>query len=344
MRKGRRKIDYRHYIAVLITAGMLACWLLFPGALGRLTESFRDVGNSAAYYCNELFDLGFSVTPTVNEQPAIMPDLLPALPDNFDGFQSVWNRYWRLWATGENVTDYLYFLVSELFYFSQGLLIFLPLVLLVRMLIKRNARKKNNDYGKESRALRAYKAVTGKLSIIRAWVLSFIGFLKEHPPYFIAWVLLWLFYFNVYTIVIEFAAFYLYFIVSFDVLNIYRQVYKLFLDLQAPLGFIPLWAWLLLGLFLFLQWRKSIGYMVLEHHERKNRGFINEQPIALLTTGVMRSGKDLMDTDMVLSIEILFRNKALELMQKIDMQYPDFPWLRLEKALQRGIQIGRAHV
>lgn len=343
MRKGRRKIDYRHYIAVLITAGMLACWLLFPGALGRLTESFRDIANSIAYYFNELFDLGFNVAPTVNELPVVLPEGPSFLPDNFEEFQANWVCYWQLWATRENVTDYLYFLVSGLFYFSQGLLIFLPLVLLVRMLVKRNARKKNNDHGKESRALRAYKAVAGKVSVIRAWVLSFIGFLKEHPPYLIAWVLLWLFYFNVYTIVIEFAAFYLYFIVSFDVLNIYRQVYKLFLDLQAPLGVIPLWAWLLLGLCLFLQWRKSIGYMVLEHHERKNRGFINEQPIALLTTGVMRSGKDLMDTDMVLSIEILFRNKALELMQKIDMQYPDFPWLRLEKALQRGIRENRIY-
>ena len=252
-----QKIDYRHYIAVVITAGMLACWLLFPEALGRLTESFRDIANSVLFYCSELFDLGLDVVPTVNELPALPPAATPPatsiLPDNFEEFQANWVRYWQLWATWENVTDYLYFLVSGLFYFSQGLLIFLPLVLLVRMLVKRNARKKNNDHGKESRALRVYKAVSEKVSKIWAWVLSFIGFLKEHPPYLIAWVLLWLFYFNVYTIVIEFMAFYLYFIVSFDVLNIYRQVYKLFLDLQAPLGFIPLWAWLLLGLFLFLQ-------------------------------------------------------------------------------------------
>lgn len=343
MRKGRRKIDYRHGIAAVITAGMLACLLLFPESLGRLIESFRDIGNSAAYYCNELFDLGFSVTPTVNELPAVVPDLLPALPDNFEAFQSVWRRYWQLWATGENVTGYLFFLASALFYLSQSLLVFMPLLLLVRIFIKRNGKKRNNAYGKESKALRAYKAVAAKLSVIRAWVQSFIGFLKARPAYLIVWVLLWLFYFNVYTIVIEFVAFYLYFIVSFDVLNIYRQVYKLFLDLQAPLTFLPLWAWLLLGLCLFLHWRKSIGHMVLEHHERKNRGFINEQPIALLTTGVMRSGKDLMDTDMALSIEILFRNKALELMQKLDMQYPDFPWLSLEKSLQWGIKENRIY-
>lgn len=343
MKKFLQKIDYRHYIALSITAGMLACLLLFPESLGRLIESFRDIVNSAAYYLNELFDLGFSVTPTVNELPAVVPELMPALPDNFEGFQSVWSRYWQLWATGENVVEYLFFLASVLFYLSQSLLVFMPFFLLVRVLIRRNRKRQNNDHGKESKTLRAYKAVAEKLSVIRAWMRSFIGFLKEHPPYLIAWALLWLFYFNVYTVVIEFVAFYLYFIVSFDVLNIYRQVYKLFLDLQAPLTFLPLWVWLLLGLCLFLYWRKGIGYMVLEHHERKNRGFINEQPIALLTTGVMRSGKDLMDTDMVLSIEILFRNKALELMQKLDMQYPDFPWLSLEKSLQRGIREGRVY-
>ena len=338
-----QKIDYRHYIAVVITAGMLACWLLFPESLGRLTESFRDIANSIAYYCNELFDLGLDVVPTVNELPQTIPEISSILPDNFEGFQALWNRYWQLWATGENVTGYLFFLASALFYVLQSLLVFMPFVLFVRVLVKRNKSKRNNAYGEESRALRAYKAVAGKLSVIRAWVRSFIDFLKSRPAYMIVWVLLWLFYFNVYTIVIEFVAFYLYFIVSFDVLNIYRQVYKLFLDLQAPLTFIPLWGWLLLGLCLFLHWRKGIGYMVLEHHERKNRGFINEQPIALLTTGVMRSGKDLMDTDMALSIEILFRNKALELMQKLDMQYPDFPWLSLEKSLQWGIKENRIY-
>ena len=151
MKKGRKKIDYRHCIVAVITAGMLTCWLFFPEALGRLIESFRDIVNSAAYYLNELFDLGFSVTPTVNELPQTIPEIPSILPDNFEGFQSLWNRYWQLWAMGENVTEYLLFLASALFYVSQSLLIFMPFFLLVRVLIRRNGKSKTTIMAKKAR-------------------------------------------------------------------------------------------------------------------------------------------------------------------------------------------------
>ena len=75
--------------------------------------------------------------------------------------------------------------------------------------------------------------------------------------------------------VVEFFAYYFYFVMSFDIENIYRQIYKLFLDLSVPFKTIPLWIWAIVGLILFDRFRKKIAYARLNHMERRNRGFIN---------------------------------------------------------------------
>ena len=82
---------YRHYIAIVITLGFIACFLLFPLALGRLIEGGRDFGLSVAYYVCEIFDIPCIITPTVNDMPQIPFFPFPnapvspsvPIPDNF---------------------------------------------------------------------------------------------------------------------------------------------------------------------------------------------------------------------------------------------------------------------
>ena len=97
-----KKINYRHYIAIVITVGFAACWLLFPNALGRIIESVRDFGLSVAYYFCEIFGIDHTITPMVNEFPKIpffdffpsapAPSPAPSvpIPDTFDGFKGKW--------------------------------------------------------------------------------------------------------------------------------------------------------------------------------------------------------------------------------------------------------------
>ena len=126
--------------------------------------------------------------------------------------------------------------------------------------------------------------------------------------------------------------------VSFDFLNLYRQVYKLFIDLSAAFTFIPLWAWVVVGLVALDKFRKNIAYATLNHFERRNRGFINARPIVSMICGTMGKKKTTVLTDMALSQEAMFRDKAFEKILENDLKFPNFPWINLENELKRAME------
>ena len=127
---------------------------------------------------------------------------------------------------------------------------------------------------------------------------------------------MWAFYFNLFTILMELIAFYLYFVVTFDVVSIYRHVYKMALDLWAPVSFIPVCAWVAIALILIDRFRRKIGYATLRHNEMKDRGFINARPIVLMVCGTMGKKKTTAITDMALSQEVMLRDKDLQIKVK----------------------------
>ncbi len=333
-----KRFNYRHIICIVITLGFLACSIfVFPNALGRLIEGGRDFAYSVAYYFCELFGVPYSFTPTVNEYPNFSP--LPTfLPDTWAGFQSNWAAYWRLWATMDNFTGYLSFLGNGLYSLCMFVIIALPFVGLGVVLLRQVMKKPNNDYNKYSRPLRAWKKfIAHTYAPVKRWLAGFAAFLREHAVYRILWLVIWVYNFNLFTMLLEFLAYYFYFVISFDFINLYRQVYKLFLDLTPAFAFIPLWAWCIIGLWLFHKFRKGIGYARLNHNERKNCGFINERALVSLVCGTMGKGKTTMLTSMCLSTEVLFRDKAFELLLECDMKFPDFPWINLENVLRYAI-------
>ena len=82
-------------------------------------------------------------------------------------------------------------------------------------------------------------------------------------------------------------------------------------------------------------WSKKIGYERLEHRERCNRGFCNEQGIVTYIYAEIGGFKTTTLTSMALSYEVQLRDDALEVILECDMCFPDFPWLKLERVLKR---------
>lgn len=343
------KFNYLHIICILITFGFMAVGVFrFPNALGRIIESFRDLGLSVAYYFCELFKIPHSITPTVNNLAKIpffkfnigQSPALPStsLPEKFDGVKSNWSAYWQLWVSKDNFKGYLLLIGKICYYFLSAVLIAIPFYFALRWLFKRYLKKQNNDYDKDSRPLKAFKWVAVHTYCpVKKWILNFILFVREHKTYWSAWVCLWLFYFNVFTIIIEFIAFYLYFVISFDIAHIYRQVYKLGLDLWAVLSFVPVWVWVLIGIYALNAIAKSIAYRTLDHHERRNRGFLNERGIVNFLFAYIGGGKTSCMTDMSLSYEAQFLFDAYEIIIETDMHFPNFPWINLENWLKKVI-------
>lgn len=222
---------------------------------------------------------------------------------------------------------------------SVIILLITPVIVLAVALLQRYLKQHNNDYDKDSRPLKALKRISRyTYHPVKNWLIGFIAFVRERKPYWASWLIIWAYNFNLFTIALEFFAFYFYFVVSFDFINIYRQVYKLFLDLSVPVTFIPLWAWAVIALVLFDKFRKSIAYARLNHYERRNRGFINARPIVYMVCGTMGKKKTTMITDMALSQEVMFRDKAFEKILENDLKFPFFPWCNLENELRRAME------
>ena len=343
-----KRINYRHYIAITITLGFIACIFFFPNSLGRLVESVRDFGLSVAYYFCEIFQIEHNISPTVNNYPKIpfFDFLRPSspsspsvpIPDNFNDFKNKWSDYWKLFVSKDNFLSYLSSIAYGLKYLSYALLILLPAVLILWLLFRRYLKKTNTDHGKESKPLKAFKKLSDvTYRPVKRFVGEFIDFLKTTPVYLKIWACLWAFYFNLFTIVIEFIAFYLYFVVSFDFGSIYRQIYKFFFDVWTIIDFLPLWGLILAGIIGLEYTSRKIGYNELNHRERRNRGFINERGVVTVVYGEMGAGKTALITDMALSAEVELRDTAFEVILESDMKFPNFPWRNFEDELKRAI-------
>ena len=94
---------------------------------------------------------------------------------------------------------------------------------------------------------------------------------------------------------------------------------------------------------LFNRWRKRIALNRLRHFEARNCGFINELPIVSMSCGSMGRKKTTLITDMVLSQEVMFRQKALSILQTNGMKLPHFPWIMFEDELRACMEHGTVY-
>lgn len=332
-----KKLDYKHYIASAITLVFVALAIfVFPDGIVRIWESIQDLFWSVCYYFNDLMDLGFEVNATVNEWSAVPWTPIWGLPATWEEFQIAWARYWNAWWSVENLAGYVNFLIMllQLLMPTYTLLIFLFFAFY--KWFDAYLSEQNNDYNEDSKAvIWAKKFGSGVYIPCRDWTRAFIAFLRQ-SPYPKLWLLIWFYNFNFITIIIEFFAYYFYFVITFDVLNLYRQLVKLFCDLSPMIAFVPGWIWAIVAFLVFDKARKNIAYSVLYMHEARNCGFINERPIVSMACGTMGKSKTTMITDMALLQEKMFREKAFELMRENELKFPDFPWCNLELFLKRA--------
>ena len=335
-----KKIDYRHYICVFITLIFLSLSIFyFRFAHLRIWESIIDVKNSFLCYLAELFEFNINYEITINDftnQPFKMPW---NLPNTWEEFKILCKTYGQLFISKENILAYFYYITNILYYGSKVLIIIMPFILLINLLLN-NDEKQNNDFNEDTKALKWWKfRFERKFYLpIKYWILKFIQFIKDNSYYFKIWLFIWAYNFNVITMLIEFIAYYLYFVSVFDLISIYRQVLKFLMDSSIAIDFIPTICWIIIFMAIFNCFRRTIGFKNLNHMEMMNRGFINERPIVSMFCGTMGSDKTKTATDMAISQEIMFRDKAFEKILEADLKFPFFPWINLENSLKKAIE------
>ena len=340
--KWQRRLNIALTVALTIAFILLGAFV-FRVAYCRTIEALIDLYGSFKYYFCVLFGFPVDGIPSVAERSKVLNwDVI--LPADFETFKANCISFFSLFTSKENFLSWLNVTGGKAGVWAKIFVILLPCILAVTIAIKRLYAKGNTKHNVDTIPLRVFKKISAvTYQPTKRFICGYIDFLREHSWIWISWLIMWAFHLNLASIVIEFFAYYFFFSVSFRVDTIYTQFVKLAIDLQPLLKFFPWWSLLIFAYVLFEHWRKKFALNKLRKFEAKNCGFINALPVVSMTCGSMGKRKTTMITDMALSQEVMFRQKAFEILQKADMKFPYFPWICFEKELSSCIEYGTVY-
>lgn len=326
------------YISVFFTFIILFLAILFPRSFIRIYEAIRDLTECFIHYFCKLFDIDTAVSLHLNSLSSY--DTKNQIEFfHFNNFGTSFQVLFKLSFNKETFFQYIGLLLQILVYFSKFLLLITPILLLIYLKYKSYFEENDNAINADSKPLKIYKKIENKLIHPGiSFIKNYITYLKENRVFLIIWCCTFALYFNFFTIDIEILAYYFYFMTSFDVLNVFLQVYKLVLDLIPMIRFVPVPLWIILTIYLFQIIRKKRALRFLEKAEKKNQDFISKIGLSGMICGTMGKGKTTLLTDMGLSLTTMFRNKAFELILENDLKFPNFPYAVFESEIKRAME------
>ena len=341
------KNNYRHAICMAITLISLGFGFLFPNGIPRLAEAVRDLGTSVAYYFCEIFAPNNNrVTPTVLRMPSWIwtEDIwepLRIFPWTWEEFKVLWVEFWKLFITGANLVAYLEAIGDFFYYSSRFMMIFVLLIPLFFVLLNGYKDKHCTDRHLKSEPLKIFEwFLFNVVYPVVGWCKDFVSFCKDHSTYCKIWLALWALHFNVIALAVSFLAYYFYFAISLDFISIYTQVLKLLDDLAPMVRFIPLVAWIGIGIGIYNHVCRSMAFQRLYEAENANRAFLSKRGVVTTIYGEMGIGKTQMVTSMSLSAEVEQFDMAFDILLEVDMMFPNFPWQRFRDFIKKGIDNG----
>lgn len=335
------KIVSYHAIGILLIVGsMVIGGLCLIDSYVKFGNSVVSFGNSIAYYFCVMFGVPTEISPTVNVLPSgTVSEILPSTPS---GFAERWARFCDLFVSADNFQGYNQTIGNGIFTFSMVVTCAIPLVILSSVLLNLMTKTENNDYGKETRPLKIFRKITVKyvMPIVR-YIQTLFQFFRYYGIYWKLLIVIWVFNLNLATIVVGFLAFYFYFAITFDFVSIYTNLVRLFSDSKVFFSVMPWWGYVLVLLVVINICCKAYARDYLKHMELRNKGFINSLPIVSMIVGTMGLGKTTLLTDMTLSQQAIFRDKAYTMMLECDSKFANFPWQIFELELIEEIEAKR---
>ena len=212
-------------LTVVITAAFILLGaFVFGDSYLRFGETVKDFGLSVGYYFCTLFGLDHDIVPSVTEYSSVMDwDIL--LPSDFEGFTSQAKSFFSLLVDEENFSGYWAKVGDVMLVLLKVVAIILPCLLILGLVIWRLYKSGNTKHNRDTVPLKVFKSFSRCLYLpLKRIVLSYRDFLTEHRAVWIIWVVIWVFNLNAASIVMGFLAYYFYFVLSFDVANLYVRV------------------------------------------------------------------------------------------------------------------------
>lgn len=344
LRAARKKLsnyfsNYRHDIFLAITLSFaLIVGFCFINSHMRIYEAFRDMWSSL-----KVFFMIEGTEATVNNVSSVGLGELGIIPEDFEIFKAQIALFGQSLVNGLSWRFYLNELLPLVAVCLQAVLALIVVALIAVLLLKVFCGTTSTDYDDTKAVKKLREFIRLFKRTVGTWLRMMYGFLKEHKAYYIVWILTWAYAFNGFTIVIEFLAYYLYISATLDLTTILIQVYKLLLDLSVLITFFPVWMWCIFGLIIFNIFRHYMAFRKIQKNEDKCEEAVKNFPIASLICGPMGTKKTTFTTEIAITANKLFRQKAYDIIFDNDFKFPDFPWQNLEKSILKGIETHRLY-
>lgn len=350
-KRTRRRIMHA-LTAVILVVTLLFGVFRFSPVSARFIQAVKDLCISVARYVLFLFGGNESlIAPSVNIFPADMDTILPL---SWEELQAFFVNFWALFKNTENIKAYFAMLgvkigeVAEwlMYMLLPGLTFFLCIYISYQNIERRNsddihfekfkAKVKGELPALDSPFLIGWKKVRRRIILpMKNHVKTYFGFLQKRSTYL--WLLgfYWAYNLNLFTIVIEAAAWVFHFTIEIDFGNIFIQIAKFSVDFSVLYLFLPkLIRWYLIyKIFHFLRCRT--GDKRIMKYWDKNEEYVEAHPGGLFIVGKQRSKKTSLLVTLKRIYEQLFRKRAQKKLAARDKQFPFFPWQIIEQTVER---------
>lgn len=348
MEGGRKKNKtYAVIGACLIVASLLFSVFRFQISAIRLWQSLKDFGLSVVYYTFSMADIYGGVQPTVTQIPSEMPQLLPI---EWEEFKALFFEFWKALGSWSNFTVFLEWLVGKIVkatpwtYFILLIVMLIAVLFALKILMLGKPKRWVEDKQERppTKPLRAWLWLEDRIFYpLARFIKDYWAWLKKKKRLIVVLILIWAYNFNASAILCELLAyiFYLGPAITDPVYkpNFYSQIVKLVLDLSVMINFLPWFIELYVGLKIVNKWRRKTGDKRLEKKDDKNGQLLEDNPGTIFIQAPPRFGKGLVGTDMVLKQEVKFRADARDDMRQCRIEFPYFPWDRLERFMRQAI-------
>ena len=335
-----KEIDYRHYVVLGVT--LLFCLLgvfVYRNSYVRTIESIRDLVLSIVEYFKFVTGKDVNKDLPLLQSSTITYPLVVA----FEEFKLFFVDFGKAFISLDNFKSYLSLVFKVLFLVSTlgGIVVligYLMYLIFIKLLYSQNDKK---DFECSWALKVAFRFGEKVYKPVKLWLKGMLRFLLERSYYLKLWFAIWCLNLNVVALCCAFFAYFLYFAVTFNVGSMFFQFYKLILDLSLMIGGLPLTLWAVIALFFYVRWSLKLGKRRIQRIEAGCEAFVKSlKSVVVFLVGTMGKGKTKLQTDMGLTQSNIFRDKAFEILGNKDLEFPSFPWVKVEKLVLNYMEMG----
>lgn len=346
-------------LLALVVILTVASVFLFDTAAPRFAQACRDLGESVMYWGKSLgnmlfgadfelvkpsvtsLDFGWNAAPTEGGSSAL-PGIF--LPESFALYKTRLSLYLLVFNMQNFQSFFASFATDLQFILMLSMLLIIPAVICIKVLFAQVLKKENNDYNHNSKGVVIWTKFAARIGKpIKVYLQSIIEYMRCYKLFGISLTLLALYTFNILSVAVATLSYYLYFATAFDFSGIYIQLYKLCVDLSPAFIGYAWWLWVPFLISWVLKKRRQHALHNLDAFEYGNAATLDKFGIIVMNVGSMGKSKTTLLTDMALTQQNKFRQKADDLMVECQSMFPHFPWIVFEKILQRAMSEKRIY-